>query len=54
MNSKSKQHSFFTVFVCGHKDTTILKYKKLSYICSGNIKIIIVHEHKTYTLLGTL
>ena len=43
MNSKSKQHSFFTVFVCGHKDTTIfvitkiviyLYRKKINYQCA--------------------
>ena len=29
MNSKSKQHSFLTVFVCGHKDTTIFEIQKI-------------------------
>ena len=32
MNSKSKQHSFFTVFVCGHKDTTIFEIQKIIII----------------------
>ena len=29
MNSKSKQHSFFTVFVYEHKDTTIFEIQKI-------------------------
>lgn len=29
MESKSKEYSFFTVFVYGHKDTTIFEIQKI-------------------------
>ncbi len=46
MEVRIKKYPFFIVPCAGTKIQQFLEYKKLSYICIENIKIIIVYAHK--------